>query len=146
MFEREELERERGKDPVGFLLRRIDYSKAPFPIYVDRDAFERVRCTLSWWPNGTRLRREVVPEDPEPVFSRNVYTSAQKVRVVNPVHKALGFEVSERLAFESPGAALEFVETTLRQACGVRPAVLSEGDAMRQINPNWGLSPGGKGE
>lgn len=132
--ERQELNREKGRDPVGFLLRRLDFTGAPFPIELDHHPFERERVTIHWWPNGKRARQEVASRE---VKSASLYSRTERVtyRMVDPKHMAYDVEIDEGRAFRDGDASAWWLMLQCEQLTGFRPAVRSERESLDAKTP-----------
>ena len=128
--ERQELDREKGRDPVGFLLRRLDFTSAPFPIELSNHPFERGRVTIHWWPNGKHTRQEVASRE---VKSVTLYSMSERVtyRVLEPKHMAFDVEIDEGRAFRDGDASAWWLMLQCEQLTGFRPAVRSERETLK---------------
>lgn len=131
-LDREDLDREKGRDPVGFLVRRFDFSAVPFPVYLRHQGFgflgSVTACQLEWWPHGERRRQEFDDDvAPEPDFTKALSLSS-RTRIVEPEQKRYDFSVSTRLAFESDLAPM--LAGTFTRLLGHAPRVLSERELM----------------
>lgn len=127
--ERQELEREKGRDPVGFLLRRLDFTGAPFPIELDHHPFEREKVTIHWWPNGKRAREEVVSREPRS-FNKHSMTERVTYRMVEPKRMACGIEISERNAFRESDSSAWWLMLECERLTGFRPTVRGERETL----------------
>jgi hypothetical protein len=130
----EDLAREKGRDPVGFLVRRFDFTALPFPVYLRHQTHgflqSETGCQLEWWPHGERERVEF-DDDAEPDFTKMVYASRRTRRVV-PEQKRYDFSVSNRLAAESDAAPM--LCATFTRLLGHMPRVFSESELMKKLH------------
>lgn len=148
-----ELQREKGKNPVAFLLKRIDLSDAPFPIFLDImspiDFADLAKVRLMWLPDGDRdyveeYERSPVPEAFDP--SRLCYTTTTKVNRRPARRLAANFEIGQREAFfDRSDFVAQFVTSIVQRHTGYRPRVKTERELFREMRPEFRPGPAAAG-
>jgi hypothetical protein len=138
-LEARDIEREKGANPVAFLLKRFDFTACPFEVGVEQHLFKWEECLLSWWPDGTEARWEYDrPTEPVADFTRAVYVSEAVAirRRIEPRELRYAFSVSERSAMREPEWLAKSLPEVFRRQCGALPTVLSERETFYRIHPD----------
>jgi hypothetical protein len=135
MSEAQKLQQVKGANPVEFLLKRFDFSEAPFEIWFSQSAFKRECCTLLWKTGGVE-RYEPGTFDSPRFLLREMKESA-RVTYEPPKTHAFAFQISERCAFDDADSVVRTVRGWVHQYTGFVPRVTSELHLFRKLHPEY---------
>ncbi len=140
MLQAEDIARERGKDPVGWAFKRLDFAGSPFRIHIEREQFcdqFLVPCRLSWWPDGERghyiEERPPRAEVYEPISTALSASIKRHWVEVKQLRYDLTFQAV--LAFDEPDAAVTIIAREIvQQHTGFLPRVKSQRETHEALS------------
>lgn len=136
---REDIARERAKDPMRFALARLDLSEAPHGLSIDQGVFSRGAIILTWWPNGTRdhLVRDYPPPSDEFLKAWPIGMAA-KERLVKAECRRINHEFAPSF-LKDEELTVKALADLVERHVGFRPRVVSEDAAYEKLT---GAQPG----